>query len=69
MQLADLAFLACPVGMGAMMWFMMKGHKQPSTQDSSVQVDLERQEIARLRAEVDRLKSDTSEATGHPDSR
>ncbi|MET9833556.1 hypothetical protein ABZ078_30585 [Streptomyces sp. NPDC006385] len=62
-----LAVLACPVGMGAMMWFMMKGSRQPgatppqqnktmgsSGQDPRQQeLDFLRKEVASLRAKVD----------------
>jgi hypothetical protein len=51
-----LAVLACPVGMGVMMWFMMRGGKhsapaapaQPSASDA---------ELVALRAEVDQLRA------------
>ena len=44
--------LACPIGMGLMMWFMTRGgHKQ----DSSAPVDAG--ELARLRAEVATLRA------------
>ncbi|GHE38874.1 DUF2933 domain-containing protein [Streptomyces lavendulocolor] len=65
----SLAVLACPVGMGLMMWFMMKGNRQQSgaqaPQDKTAgfagfdkdprqpEIDALRNEIAGLRAKVD----------------
>lgn len=44
------AALACPVGMGLMMWFMMRGgSKQPVTPDQA-------RELANLRAQIDALR-------------
>ena len=59
-SLYALAVLACPVGMGAMMWFMSKGmrsrpEQRPVRQPSSV-TDL-RTEQRRLEEEIDRLES------------
>ncbi|WP_137121302.1 hypothetical protein [Segeticoccus rhizosphaerae] len=52
-----LAVLACPVGMGAMMWMMMRGQKK-NTDPSSEQPDhTAAQELAHLQAEVEQLKS------------
>ncbi len=48
--LAALPLLACPIMMGAMMWWMARkghDHSQPQAQD---------QEIAQLRAELDELR-------------
>jgi len=67
--LSPLALLACPVGMGAMMWFMMRSGKSvkesplpprehPPGQPASIEVL--REEQARLSAEIDRLEA------GHP---
>jgi hypothetical protein len=51
-SLSALLVLACPVGMGLMMWLMMRGGRRASTaapdHDS---------EIAQLRAEVERLRA------------
>lgn len=53
--LLGLLALACPVGMGVMMWMMMRGsraHETGSQGDQSAA-----QEVARLRAEVDQLRA------------
>ncbi|MPZ00528.1 MAG: hypothetical protein GEU97_21625 [Actinophytocola sp.] len=60
--LLTLAVLACPVGMGAMIWLMMRGNKgsghdasgnaQPTATDS---------ELAGLRAELDQLKAERAQ--------
>jgi len=48
----SLAVLACPLGMGVMMWMMMRGGKQqPQPPAPSPE------ELTRLRAEVDQLKA------------
>lgn len=46
-----LAVLACPVGMGVMMWAMMRGGHRPSHGGSTHDSDL-----AALRAEVEQLR-------------
>lgn len=50
-----LALLACPVGMGLMMFFMMRGGKQSSPTQSPATVNTA--ELARLRAEIDQLQA------------
>lgn len=50
--LTALAVLACPVGMGAMMWLMMRRPAAPPGEPG--------QEVARLRAELDQLQGDAS---------
>jgi len=49
--LYGVAVLACPVGMGLMMWFMARGQrKNPADTDD--------QQVAQLRAEVEQLKAE-----------
>lgn len=54
--LVAAAVLACPIGMGAMMWFMGKGTRKdkPAADQPDTAADL-RAEHARLGAEIDRL--------------
>jgi hypothetical protein len=54
--LLGLAALACPVGMGLMMWLMMRGHGQstPSAAGATSQ------QVDELRAEIERLKAERS---------
>jgi len=59
-SLLPLVYLACPVGMGAMMFVMMRGSrgsaKTPAKPARVSLADL-KSEQARLAAEVDRLES------------
>lgn len=62
-----LAILACPVGMGAMMWLMMRGgrHGQQMNQSSNQMessTDRDRvTELAHLRAEIDEIRANQVE--------
>jgi hypothetical protein len=48
----SVAILACPVGMGLMMWFMMRGmNKAPAA------APVQDAELARMRAEIDQLRA------------
>lgn len=51
MNLYSLVFLACPIGMGLMMWMMMRGGTQAPSRDQT-------QEIDELRAQVESLRSE-----------
>ncbi|CAM4339925.1 hypothetical protein NONI108955_21690 [Nocardia ninae] len=58
--LVTLAVLACPVGMGLMMWFMMRG-PGTRTHDDRAHDDPAKQELARMRAEIEQLKAERRE--------
>lgn len=62
-----LPVLACPVGMSAMMWYMMRsGRKVPATDGHATDLPAKEAELAGLRAEVDRLRAARGDqATGH----
>jgi hypothetical protein len=54
-MLYALALLACPVGMGLMMWIMMRGQNNSTPQ---AQQPADRGEVDALRTEVEALKAD-----------
>jgi hypothetical protein len=58
-SLAPLLLLACPVGMGLMMWFMAKGMRGSSdAADAPRSLAELRREQERLDAEIRRLEQD-----------
>ncbi|MQA13490.1 MAG: hypothetical protein GEV09_04740 [Pseudonocardiaceae bacterium] len=61
--LLGLAVLACPVGMGVMMWFMMRG--SGSQRSGSHGDQAAAAELARLRTEVDQLRASREHAEDH----
>ncbi len=60
----SLAILACPLGMGLMMWFMMRGNKEPTSTGASAPDA--GAELARLRAEIDQLQAAQRETRTTP---
>jgi hypothetical protein len=60
--LLGIVLLACPVGMGLMMWFMAKGMRSGSKADRErpASVDELQAEHRRLGAEIERLERDSS---------
>jgi hypothetical protein len=56
-----LPVLACPVGMGLMMWLMMrpKHEAQPTP-------GADQQELLRLRKEIDALRAERNDVQDHP---
>ena len=63
-----VAALACPVGMGVMMWLMMRGQQRgDGSQDRSAAREGPEAQVRQLRAEVEQLKADraASQRSGH----
>lgn len=58
-----LPALACPVGMGLMMWFMMRGRGHGATPTGTLELE---QELAQLRAQVDALRPAAALEERHP---
>jgi hypothetical protein len=60
MEFALLA-LACPIGMGLMMWFMAKGMSMGRDKGNARPDDAEQLSLEELRAEQERLASQISD--------
>lgn len=66
--------LACPLGMGVMMWLMMRGGRNkhqmgqpPMPMGSSFDQTMDREtELARMRAEIDQLRATQAEGDNSP---
>jgi hypothetical protein len=66
-----LGALACPLGMGAMMWFMMRGGNSKTSQPPSPQpATLEdlRREHERLALQIDDLENDQPDRRETPEA-
>lgn len=55
--LVAAVLLACPVGMGAMMWFMGKNSKKDDAPAARASVEDLRAEQQRIAAEIDQIES------------
>ena len=58
------AALACPVGMGAMMWFMARGMKNKKDEPSPATRETLREEHRRLGAEIERMEDSPRPLSG-----
>ena len=57
--LSILPLLACPVGMGLMMWFMMRGNKQQTTGEADPAAGLTRDErLAELKSRLSSVQAE-----------
>lgn len=61
-SLYPLALLACPVGMGLMMWMMTRGHKQ---QQADAEGAAKQAELTRLQARIDQLRGGQDHTGDH----
>lgn len=57
----SLAILACPVGMGLMMFFMMRSGKKVDSPQPPATPFQRDAELARLRAELDQMQAERDE--------
>jgi len=64
-SLLALALLACPVGMGAMMWMMSRGSKPPSEGD----VGAKQAQLTELQTQIDQLRDERGSAQADAERR
>lgn len=58
-SLFGLAILACPIGMGLMMWIMMRGTgRKPEAEPPVHEAD-----VARLQGEINQLRAERDQST------
>jgi len=62
--LFGVAALACPVGMGAMMWFMARGMKSHKDEPSPASVGTLREEHRRLGDEIEHMERSSGPVSG-----
>lgn len=55
-SLVPLVLLACPIGMGVMMWMMMRGQDKSTPSDP-----VDQAERASLQAQIDQLRAEQRE--------
>ncbi|MGC5041508.1 hypothetical protein ACPXCS_36485 [Streptomyces sp. DT190] len=56
-SLYPLLLLACPIGMGLVMWLMMRGGSHTPRQHDSLREQTELAELAELRKEIAELRA------------
>jgi hypothetical protein len=65
--LAPVAFLACPIGMGLMMWFMARAAKKDDGKAAGPvnppSLELLREEQQRLNAQIERLEHEDTQSS------
>lgn len=62
--LPSLALLACPVGMGLMMWFMAKGQRKQDPQSAQPDQPAHPRSVEQMREEQRRLDLEISRLEG-----
>jgi hypothetical protein len=62
--LLGVAVLVCPVGMGAMMWFMARGMKSKKVEPSPASVETLREEHRRLGEEIQHMEGSSRSLSG-----
>ena len=69
-SLYAVALLACPAGMGLMMWMMMRGRNKQ--QPTDVETAAKQAELVRLQAQIEQLQAqhdrERTDAAGRPPS-